>query len=274
MRRLIYRFLERISPVLRIGLFTITAIMLFLGWVFPLWLPLPERPAWEIWRSLAAMPPTVWALIDAWISWVKHRELPEQREIEGEIYEVLREIETLAIKASASVRLSECGVKVWALRRRLLRDLIRGEERRRLERVAVSPMYRAVSSSGLTWRWGMGVIGVALSQNDVMAVDVNAAWGKIRDSDEDAWKDVPAPTRMGLSYTEFRTLCRNGKPNVPVGPFVLAVPYYKGGTPMGVVALDMPAGGAEEIGLGGAFDASEDVVTSLMYALGKRVFER
>jgi hypothetical protein len=255
------------------------AIWLAVTWLVPLALPPADRTPWEALRGLGAVPAAIWGFTDAWLAWARKREIPRRQEIEDDVYEVLRQIETLAVEHGVPIRLSECGVKVWALGRRSLRDVARRkgnrETRAPLGKVVVSPLYRATSSSGMRWRMGMGVIGVALQSNDVLAVDVNEAWGPIRSCTQSQWDAQPETTRLGLTYEEFQRLCRNGSSSGPAGPFVCAVPYYAGSRPLGVVALDMPAAAAASIDLGGAdFDAGDRAVTSLMCALGKRVFEQ
>ena len=246
--------------------------MLTLGWIVPLFVAEPQRGSWHFWRALAAAPVMIWGLIDAVWAWLNHDAEGKEAEILADVYEVLRELETMAVKRNVALRLSECGVRVWRVGRRSLKDRWSGETRAPLIKIASSPFHLPSHSSGLSWRVGMGVIGVSVEKNSPAAVDVAQAWEDLSDDSENQWNTLPGDRQFGLTYAEFHRLARPTASG-PRGPFVLAVPYYRGTTALGVASLDMAGDDAQALDLGGVFDDPDQRVVQLLYACVKRAFD-
>lgn len=270
MKGWVYRLLERHAAWLRTLLLSLALAMLLLGWLLPLLVKQIPSDSMDGFQLAATLFAATWGALDALHAWLRRQHAPQLKEVEATIYELLRALERMAIERKHLLPLSTCGVKVWAVRPRSLMDYFRKESRKPLERVATSPFHRATTSSGLQWRVGMGVIGTALSENNAGGVDLEKLWGTLLDCDEIAWNEKTDQVRMGLTFPEFRRLLWNGG---GTGPFVFALPYYKGERPLGVVALDMPHTHASALGLGDTFDEPDTTISAIMYALGRRAFE-
>lgn len=239
-----------------------------MGWVLgPALFPLLVD-VWGLVRAAAAAPVTLWGLLDALWDFLLRKNKKKTQAIYIDINVVLRELEDLAVMNKHALRLSECAVKVWVLRRRSFLDWVK-RERKPLFKVAESTLLMETHSSGLRWRVGMGVMGTALQDNNPLAVDVSQAWAKAYDRSEDSWKALPEASKFGLTHKEFLKVARPASSAQPLGPFVMAVPYYEGASPCGVVALDMDPKDAAAIKLGGEFDEADRRVTQLLYALAK-----
>lgn len=262
------RQLDRFGAPARVTLLTVATLVVAIGWAIgPFFLP--PFDSWANLRNAAAIPITIWGLLDAIWDFLRRRREKQLKSIIFDIDVILLELEDLAVQANHSLRLSECAVKVWAVRRRSLWECIKREKRKPLTKVTQSSLLRETHSSGLRWRVGMGVMGSALHDNNPLAVDVSHAWAAASDRSESSWEALPEASRLGLNHEEFLKLARS---TGPLGPFVLAVPYFEGGTALGVVALDMNPNDAKRIKLGEPYDDVDKRVTQLLYALAKGAF--
>lgn len=178
--------------------------------------------------------------------------------------EILVELENACARAGLPSRTYHCGITVWELQKLTRRERREGEHRPRLKTVAIRPVRYKRQTSGLRWRLGMGVIGLALADNTRLAVDVDHAWRPLRGCGAEEWEAQRPEIRQGLSYKEFQTAVAGvAGGDEPAGQFVLAVPVWKSDEPIGVVALDTPPD------MGPA--ARDSRVPDLLYAVGTYV---
>lgn len=267
---------ERHGGQIRVTLLAVALGMLAVGWMLgpALW---PPFKSWAGLRAGAAAPVMVCGLLDAIWDLLRRKDQKKTQAIHADINILLRELETLAVANRHTLRLSECAIKVWAVRRRSLLDCIKREKRKPLWKLAESSLLMETHSSGLRWRVGMGVMGAALEDNSFLAADVSVAWAKAEDRSEASWNSLPEKSRFGLTHSEFIKIARPVKKadsdisngSSPSEPFVLAVPYYEGDDARGVVALGMDPKEAAAIKLGGDMDDADHRIVKLMYAAGR-----
>lgn len=217
---------------------------------------------------MAAIPTTAWAVLDAAMSYLRSRHNIAVRSIDDKIDTVLIYLEQMAYDRKRPFMLSECGLRVWAVDPLSLKDRVKRERRPPLVRVAMSPIHRRGSSSGLKWRVGMGVIGTSLQSTQALLLDVDDLWKDLRSCSQQEWEAQDDSVRLGLTYEQFIRLCPSDS-RYPLGPTILAVPYFSGDRPAGVCALDMSKAAAEALGIGGFIENAELRLIQLMWALAE-----
>lgn len=217
---------------------------------------------------MAAIPTTAWAVLDATMSYLRSRQNIAVRSIDDKIDRVLIYLEQMAYDRDKPFMLSECGLRVWAVDPLSVKDRMKRERRQPLVKVAMSPIHRRGSSSGLKWRVGMGVIGTSLQSSQPLLLDVDDLWKGLRSCSQQDWEDQDDHVRLGLTHEQFTRLCPSD-PRYPLGPTILAVPYFSGDRPAGVCALDMSKAAAEALGIGGYIENAELRLIELMWALAE-----
>jgi hypothetical protein len=216
---------------------------------------------------LAAIPAAVLAFLEALRASLQQLAVERAKDVQEQFDEILVELENACALNGLPSRTYHCGITVWQLQKITRGDRKQGENRPRLKTVAIRTVRYKRRTSGLRWRLGMGVIGMALKDNTRLAVDVDEAWKPLRNCGAATWDAQPAEVRQGLSYAEFQTAVSGAAgSDEPAGQFVLAVPVWKADKPVGVVALDTPPEMAPA--------ARESRVPDLLYAVGTYVLVR
>ena len=161
--------------------------------------------------------------------------------------EVARLIEGLkwAMYQNDGISPFDLGFAVWTPRRDWLRRCLR-RPRRLTDATFRARSKNRHASTGITWTVGKGTIGRCIELKDIVAVDLDALWSRLRGCDEATWMgEDEIEVRQRLTYGEF--VKAQGSGTVITGGhvnYVLAVPILSptGGTVHGCVALDMPPG--------------------------------
>ena len=259
-------WMERWSSWVRLTLLCVAGLLLGLGWLVG---PFVEENNWgvlarnfELFQRLAAVPATLWALFEAVRAVLADKRGAREGDIEDQFDAVLIELEDTCAQKGIAARTYHCGITVWKLHELTKEERAEGETRRRLRTESIRPPRYKRSTSGLRWREGMGVIGLAIQQNTKLAVSVDEQWRSLRGCDETTWDALDDDlTKQGLTHAEFQ-LAVTGAPGAAeaAGQFVMAVPIWRGSEPMGVVALDTPP----EMGAA----AIDSRVQDLLYAIG------
>ena len=266
-------WLDRRASLLRVLLLGLAAVLLVLGWLVGPFVPADDWGVlarnFELFQKLAAVPAAAWALLDALRQYLTDRrgddaEAAAQFEasVQAQFETVLIELEEACVREGVSARTYHCGVTVWQLQPLTERDAEAAEKRRRLRTAAIRPPRYRRATSGLRWREGMGVIGMAVQRNDKLAINVDEVWRPLRGCSEETWNALNDEfTTQGLKHEEFLRAV-NGTPGSlePAGQFVMAVPVWRGDEPLGVVALDTPPE------MAGA--AQDSRLQDLLYAIG------
>ena len=266
--RWIYAILSRRMSLLRLVLATIAITLIVLGWLVG---PYVNKQDWawvvrhhQDFQRLAAVPALVFAFLEALRASLERKADQRAKDVREQFDEILVELENACADAGLPSRTYHCGITVWKLQRRTLGERVKSEQRRRLKTVAIRPIRYKRRTTGLRWRLGMGVIGMALESNTRLAVDVDESWRLLRDCGPKVWEAQEPEVRQGLSYEEFQTAVAGAAgTDEPAGQFVLAVPIWKSDKPIGVVALDTPPGMAPA--------ARKSRVADLLYAVGTYV---
>ncbi|MFC7489450.1 MULTISPECIES: hypothetical protein [unclassified Knoellia] len=243
---LVIAWLDDHPRVVRLVLVLSAAALLLLGWLGAGF----SEVEWKwlhdhhpLLRQLAAVPTTVWAAYEATRDVVHGRNDEREKAFVDQVDELLVELQDECARQNIASRTYHCGVIVWRLEELSKEDRKSGESRRPLERVASRPMRYRRSTSGLQWREGMGVAGVALAAHQDLGVDVHEVWGPLVDASQDEWEQASEQVRQGLTYEEFKRAVGaspSGLPNQKAGPFILAVPIWHGAKGVGVGVLDTP----------------------------------
>lgn len=232
-------WLQKHSRTARVLLLGAAALLVLVGWLAPLVLrsdPWLTANAANI-RSAAAAPALLWGLYEALLSRSTHGGAVQAREVDKRIELILLELEEKACELKIGCPTYRCGVAVWRLGKLSRRDRKVGEGRRPLEPAALRELRYRRRTSGLHWREGMGVMGVAVAENQALGINLHERWAPLLNASQTEWDNAEKYTRLGLTYAEFRqTVSRTGD----AGPFILAVPYYKSGEARGVAVLDAP----------------------------------
>lgn len=128
----------------------------------------------------------------------------------------------------------DIGVSAYLVRRTGSRGL-----RPQLHRVGAVRLGTPITTSGVAWTRGKGVIGRCWARGAVEFAETRVAWGPHIDCDKKHWDALDEDTRLGLPHKDFQRL--RGKYRAAV-----AVPIHRGkvtiGVPAaayGVVALDI-----------------------------------
>jgi hypothetical protein len=266
--RWVFRVLDKNMRMLRFVLAMTAVVLLVLGWLVAPHLHKTDW-AWVVknqqnFQRLAAVPAVLFGFFEALRSILEHKASQRANDTQEQFDEILVELEDACATAELPSRTYHCGITVWQLQKRTWRERWQHEKRPRLKSVAIRPVRYKRRTSGLRWRLGMGVIGMALADNTRLAVDVDEAWRPLRDCGPEKWQSQPREVVQGLSYTEFQTAVAGAAgTSESAGQFVLAVPIWKGDKPIGVVALDTPPR------MGPA--ALDSRVSDLLYAVGTYV---
>ena len=215
-------------------------------------------------RGFAALPAGLAAVLDAVRSKLNETGAGKSEEVDHRIAEVLREAERACVLAQQPSLTYQCGVAVWRVGQPTRKDRSHGDERKTLRRAASRVLRYRQGSSGLDWRVGMGVMGRAVAENKTLSVNLSDVWGGIRQVTELDWPSQPPVVSQGLTFQQFQQAL--GAPESDAGPFIMAVPYFQGPTPLGVAVLDAPPD------MGAGIRASE-VVAELLWALAEYVLK-
>lgn len=195
---------------------------------------------------LASILALLWTIIDALFGESVRKAEVLRKAMRRQIFEVLRFIEELSRTQQVPIRLSWCGVKVWRVGHNGLRS-------RKLEKplnlVAKSPLHRPVMSSGIRWRIGKGVMGLALTTNRPAAVFIDDLWQSVpTGTSKQHWERIEDQRiNMNLTHDEFIRLDQGGGSSAR-GPWINAVPYFSDGVPRTVAVLDMDPEDARKLG--------------------------
>jgi hypothetical protein len=240
-------WMEHRTTEVRVVLATLAIFLLVVGWCIG---PFVTESNWA-WvarnhpnfQRLASIPAAILALFEAVRSQLEKRHDTRDKDVHALFDEVMVELEDTCARMTIPSRTYHCGISVWKVQPLSETDEKAGEKRRPLKRIARRPVRYKQSSSGLLWREGMGVIGMALTQNAKLAIDVDAAWRPLRGCDEKTWDAAPEHVRQGLTHEQFLRAVAGSTidDDEPAAPFVLAVPVWKEAEPVGVVALDTPS---------------------------------
>jgi hypothetical protein len=233
------RWMNKHANGVRTWLLGLAVLLAMTGWLIA-----PALPA-DTWlsgqavtlRGIAAIPAAVAALFEAVRARLNDSGVAKAHGIDERIEQILIELEDTCARDAIASRTYQCGVAVWKLGKLSPKDRRAGETRRPLDRAASRELRYRRNTSGLRWREGMGVMGSAIKNNQVLAVNLDQRWGPLRDQPEARWLEADEATRQGLNHAEFR---QSVSDTGYAGPFILAVPYYEGHEPKGVAVLDTP----------------------------------